>query len=934
MNLRLMTAGESHGPALTAIVEGLPAGLPLEVGHGGSTSVMINLRPRYEQMPPWMQTIAVNVASAPSLPVKYGLGFSRTYHRLAHNELKSRGQLLEEQQAALHDLLRFAVEHVPFYRERKLPPDDFGAWPVVDKKTVTAAPEKFLSDNFNPGDLLTIKTSGTTGLPLGIYLTRRYSQMETAFRWRHRGWGCVRLFGNGAYISGHPVVPVNQRQPPFWRMDRFERRLLFSSHHLEPQNLGHYVQALFRYRPHFVQGYPSALYLLAGYMMEAGVEPLRPRAVFSVGQVLANFQREAIQQAFGAKVLNWYGNNEFTCNIIECAAGNLHYRTDYGLLEIQPDGVMICTGLNNLAMPLIRYRIGDVATPKKGYCPCGCAFPLIERIEGRIEHCIRMPDGRYTARLDHLLKAVRHVRDVQIVQPRPEELLVRMVHDTGYGPDDERTIVAEVRRRLGDSIQIRFEYVESIQRAPAEREALARGTEPYESVDLMWRDFAPQQPAVRQRYALGYWIYIRRLRRSQWRTTDELRAEQFAKLQSLLRDAYENVPYYRRAFREIGATPDDFKELTDLSKLPVLQKATVRERLEQFINPRHDPHTVFEDHTSGSTGTPLRVLLTFEQKAYEMAYNIRFYQWAGYRTAARIAAFRHYIPKTEHDALWKLDRRINTLFFSVYDMKPVNLRAYVEQFNRFRPQFVRGYPSSIYIFTQFALSEGLSLHAPRAVLSSSETLSDEMRTVIERALQCPVYDWWGSNERVATACQCEKRGSYHINCEGGIVELVSQPDNTGQRGHHIVATGLINHAMPLIRYDLGDLAEPASQPCPCGRGLPCIGRILGRVNDLIVTGEQKFIPSVRFYTLFETHAKVRQFQIVQTEPNAVVVRLALARPLTDGELSELREKLGRFLGAAVRLDFSFVDEITPEATGKIRNIISLVNRTHPAATGA
>jgi len=432
------------------------------------------------------------------------------------------------------------------------------------------------------------------------------------------------------------------------------------------------------------------------------------------------------------------------------------------------------------------------------------------------------------------------------------------------------------------------------------------------------------QPGVLCRYLQGNWRYWREFRRSQWLSADEFQARQMAQLRWLLQDAAQNVPYYQSLFDKLGATADDFRELSDLARLPVLEKQQVRENPDQFLHRYSDKSQLIEDHTSGSTGQPLRFFLTVEQKACEMAHSIRFWRWAGYRTGARIVAFRHYIPKRPTDPLWHLDRRTRTLFFSVYDMKPVNLRAYVEEFNRYQPGFVRGYPSSIYIFAQFAASEGLRVHAPQAVLSSSETLSPEMRSVIERVLQCPVYDWWGSNERVGTACQCERRGPFHVNGEGGILELAPLPNATGDVGQQMIGTGLINHAMPLIRYDLGDLALSATGPCGCGRGLPCIERILGRVNDTIVTGERKYIPSVRFYTLFETHDKVRQFQVVQTEPNTVVVRIVPARAFNGAETDELRVKLARFLGDAVKIEFELVDHIQPEPSGKIRNVVSLV----------
>ena len=437
---------------------------------------------------------------------------------------------------------------------------------------------------------------------------------------------------------------------------------------------------------------------------------------------------------------------------------------------------------------------------------------------------------------------------------------------------------------------------------------------------------SPSQPYVLLRYLQGSWVYLRELRRTQWLSADELHALQLRRLRELLREAATNVPYYQSLFQRLGATPEDFRELSDLARLPVLEKQQVRDNPDQFLNRRYDRGQLIEDHTSGSTGEPLRFFLTVRQKACEMGYSIRFWRWAGYRTGMRIAAFRHYIPKTERDPLWEQHRRTRTLFFSVYDMKPANLRAYVEEFNRFRPEFVRGYPSSIYIFAQFAASEGLEVHAPRGVLCSSETLSPEMRVVIERVMRCPVYDWWGSNERVVTACQCECRGPFHVNGEGGILEFEPAAKGTDDGGRRMIGTGLINHAMPLIRYDLGDLAIPAKGPCSCGRGLPCVERILGRVNDTIVTGEQKQIPSVRFYTLFETHQTVRQFQVVQTEPDVVVVRIVPARAFNGAEEDELRGKLTRFLGKGVRIDFELVEHIQPEPSGKIRNVVSQVKR--------
>lgn len=427
----------------------------------------------YDALPIFAQTLAVNIASSRTFKTKYGSVFHGWLERLAQNERKSLDEMLHQQHVAIRHLLEYAVAHVPAYKDR--PPDDLSAWPILEKAAVAAAPEKFLGDEFAPRDLLELRTSGTTGTPLAVSFSKEYHQIEMAFRWRHRAWAGLPFLSSSAYVSGHPVVPANQQKPPFWRWDRHEKRLLCSSYHLTSENVPAYIAAFQRYRPDFIHGYPSSLSLLGGY---------QPKAVFTASETLLDFQRATIERAFGTKVFDWYGNTEMTCNIVECAAGNRHYRLDYGVLELLDDGTMLVTGLNNRAMPLIRYRIGDRALSKRGTCSCGCAFPLIERIEGRIEDYVRTPDGRYVGRLDHLLKDVRHVREAQIVQTQLDEILLRLVRSSGYSADDEKTLLTEARQRLGNSVRIRLEYVEAIERTAAGKFRFIVSQLPREQLEL------------------------------------------------------------------------------------------------------------------------------------------------------------------------------------------------------------------------------------------------------------------------------------------------------------------------------------------------------------------------------------------------------------------------------------------------------------------
>jgi phenylacetate-CoA ligase len=421
----------------------------------------------YDSLPVWAQTLAVNLTSSVTFRRKYGRVFHESLARLAANEKKSLDQLLHEQQQTLKQLLRYAVKHVPYYRERRFSPDNLSEWPLLDKATVAKAPEKFVSDEFSLRRLAVLQTSGTTGTPLTVRFTNECHQTEMAFRWRHKAWGGVPFLSRSAYLSGHPVVPANQTWPPFWRVDQTERRLLCSSYHFTAENLPHYADALAGFAPDFLHGYPSSLFVLAQHVLERGEHSVRPRVIFTGSETLLDFQRAAVERAFGAKVFNWYGNTEMTGNIVECAYGSLHYRTDYGLLELQEDNEIVATGFLNRAMPLVRYRTGDVATARVGTCECGCAFPLIESVEGRVEDYIRTPDGRTVGRLDHIFKGVEHVREAQIVQEQLNELHLRIVRVDGFGPRDEQAILANARERLGPSIRLHCEYVEAIERTPA-----------------------------------------------------------------------------------------------------------------------------------------------------------------------------------------------------------------------------------------------------------------------------------------------------------------------------------------------------------------------------------------------------------------------------------------------------------------------------------
>jgi phenylacetate-CoA ligase len=241
------------------------------------------------------------------------------------------------------------------------------------------------------------------------------------------------------------------------------------------KTLPFYIEQFEKFNPLLLHGYPSSMYLLALAYKKYGKAKLQLKAVFTASESLLDFQRQAIEEAFSVKVFNWYGTSEMSANIVECECGELHLKEEHSLVEIldnnnQPckageTGRVVSTNFNNTAFPLIRYDVGDLVTVAVNQvAKCGRGGLLIDKVEGRIEDYVLTPDGVLVGRLDHLFKDALHVVEAQIIQPSKEQIILKLVKDKNFSQKDEEIILKEARLRLGNSIQIKFEYTDRIPR--------------------------------------------------------------------------------------------------------------------------------------------------------------------------------------------------------------------------------------------------------------------------------------------------------------------------------------------------------------------------------------------------------------------------------------------------------------------------------------
>lgn len=431
---------------------------------------------------------------------------------------------------------------------------------------------------------------------------------------------------------------------------------------------------------------------------------------------------------------------------------------------------------------------------------------------------------------------------------------------------------------------------------------------------------------VRKKFGRGFVRFLRNIEESQWWSESELVEYQLLRLKELVRFAFSNSVYYRRAFDREGLKPDAIKELEDLKRIPILTKETIRYRLPE-IAPLHLRRLKLElEHTSGTTGTGLHIYWDREAIMKEYAFVARHRRWAGVQPFDLQATFggRIVVARSRKSPpFWRTNVPERQVFFSMYHLSRNNANHYISKLRSLNPDFVQGYPSLISTISEFSHEMGTPLFGPKAVFTSSETLLDSQRKSIEQAFGCGVFDWYGSSELAASIGQCEK-GRYHLNSEYGIVEVDSDSSGGGNGGGEMICTSFVNYGTPLLRYRIGDLIRMSSTRCPCGRGLPVVEEIVGRRDDIVVTPTGVCVG--RMDHIFKDAINVREAQVIQEASDELRILIVRRPEFADSDLVRLRNEFRTRFGDEMKLSFEFVDRIPREATGKFRSVISKIHK--------
>ncbi|MCD1207657.1 capsule biosynthesis protein CapK [Vibrio cholerae] len=423
----------------------------------------------YVKAPIWLQNVMLSVRALSRKMVRENGEMRAVLQEIQANEF-SRTHLADYQHKQLQKTLANARNHVPFYQDLEVPNLKLEAFPYLDKSVLRRDHKQFISQN-KPSVVVKGATSGTTGTPLTILQDRHSVIREQAFVERQLAWAGYRKGDKRAWIRGDMVVPLSQKQGPFWRYSWFEQMIVLSSFHLTPKTMSSYLQAMVDFGVEVIQAYPSSIATLARYLeANQSYYPAKLKSIITSSESLSAEDRQVIETRFGCKVFDWYGLFERVAAIGQCEHGRYHLLSDYSHVELLAAGderyELVGTNFNNQYFPLIRYKTGDhVHLSENEACSCGRVFPVIERIEGRIGDYLVGEDGQKVHILNHIPKGITGIMGCQFVQSERGHIVVKVVADAEqFNQEQQKQLISNTQARLGSSLNVTIDIVSALER--------------------------------------------------------------------------------------------------------------------------------------------------------------------------------------------------------------------------------------------------------------------------------------------------------------------------------------------------------------------------------------------------------------------------------------------------------------------------------------
>ncbi|NNM30598.1 MAG: phenylacetate--CoA ligase family protein [Akkermansiaceae bacterium] len=428
---------------------------------------------------------------------------------------------------------------------------------------------------------------------------------------------------------------------------------------------------------------------------------------------------------------------------------------------------------------------------------------------------------------------------------------------------------------------------------------------------------------------------------SQWWTPEQLLEKQFQQLRQVLTHARNKIPFHAARLKQAGIDPGKEITMDEWMRIPFMSRRDFQGKEKRFTaNPPPTGHgQLTELKTSGSTAQPIKIYATRLVQFYWDALSMRDHYWHKRDFNRKLVSIRYIssdkaaYPKGMTTSSW--GDPVNSIFrtgpAAGLDIKRTDVADQLEWLSRQEPEYFLTYPSNAAELAKLTISEGREFPSLKELRLMGEVTDEATREICGRAWKVPISDMYSANEVGYIALQCPEEGKLHIQSENVLVEVVDEDGKAcapGETGKVVVST-MQNFAMPMIRYELGDYAEVGA-PCACGRGLPVLNRVLGRVRNMLALPTGKSYWPVSGWGKFAKIAPITQHQLVQKDLENIEVRLVAERPLETGEEDELRKVIAEHLGHEFHFTFVRVDRIERSAGGKFEEFLSEVPTSRPA----
>ncbi len=434
--------------------------------------------------------------------------------------------------------------------------------------------------------------------------------------------------------------------------------------------------------------------------------------------------------------------------------------------------------------------------------------------------------------------------------------------------------------------------------------------------------------SVRRHEAESY-RYAKQFEERMNASEEEIRRLQWERLKEILTTAYRFSPYYQRRFDEVGFTPDDFTDFSDLQKLPELTRTHLREHLDDIVTVNVSPQAREKSSSGGTTGKQLSFYRDSYCRNYRRGIDLalaRYYgwkdgDWQGLLWGAPQDLFMPHGWKQKFVQQW--GSRVYALDYN--RLSDATYEKFVRKTNRYRPSFILGYPSLAFDLAERIEAGRVSPMRVPVINVTAEPLYEDQRHKIEEVIADKVYARYGAREFGTIAFECPEQKGLHIIPESVYVEVVPLKDgsNTG----YILVTDLLNRCMPLIRYRIGDIVDYDETPCTCGLRTPRLLHIQGRETDILWRPDGTGVAGLRVHGMGEEAGLTTHVQIIQEALDEVIILIENTGNEYIQQAQRLLEIFKRKLSADIHYHIKYVEKIKRSPSGKYRYVISHVKQS-------